>query len=350
MGGATTFVGGSMRYGFKLFNARVVRGMKGSAAQDVSKVGPEGGQHYSEYLSKDVLPTLVGYNSLTGVPRLIVLADEDKLPPITDYQVEGEVGDPRLRFTEVDVEGHHVFFKMNYGRVGQYKTAAAVDPDEDTDIDEAAASNSYRSCLFLPKAGNKGLLAVESISGVTPAHLIPRWLKRGSHEVAMGTEPAGQAYGLAATGVVDLERLRLMLTADNNARIHLEKKTISGSGRRQTKKLVLEEYIRTDAERRGVLDYAQSVLGFGDDTAGNGLAELVELVDGNVGDVGFDDGYIVFQSETDGSKKIGPNHLDQVFVYQISAGAIGDDEQWLLEVKRTIGGLATGLEVQLDLS
>ncbi len=339
-----------MRYGFKLFNARVVRGMRGSAAQDVSKVGREDGQHYSEYLSKEVLPTLVGYNSLTGVPRLIVLTDEDALPPIADYQTDGVIGDPRLRFTEVDVDGHHVFFKMNYGWVGRYKTAAAVDPDDDTDIDEAAASNSYRSCLFLPKAGNKGVLAVETISGTTPAHLIPRWLKRGSHEVATSTEPAGQPYGLAATGVVDLERLRHMLAADNNARIHLEKKTISGSGKRQTRKLVLEEYIRTEAERQSVLDYAQSVLGFGDETTGNGLAELVELVDENVGDVGFDDGYIVFQSESDGSKRIGPNHLDQVFVYPISAGAIGDDEQWLQEVKRTVGGLATGLGVQLDLS
>ena len=122
------------------------------------------------------------------------------------------------------------------------------------EIDEAAASNSYRACLFLPEAGNKGVLAV-SLSGVTPAHLIPRWLKRASHEDATRTEPADTAYGLSATGVVDLERLRQMLAADNNARIHLEKKTISGSGKRQTKKLVLEEYIRTDAERRNVLNY-----------------------------------------------------------------------------------------------
>jgi hypothetical protein len=339
-----------MKHGFKLFNAKVVRGMKGSAAQDVSKVGPSDNQHYGDYISKEVLPSLISSNTLTGMPRLIVLRDETDLPPITEHNVEGIPGDPRVRFTSVSVDGYHVLFKLIYGKVGQYQTAAAVAPEDDADIDEAAVSREYRCCLLLPETGARGVLAVESINGATPAHLIPRWLKRGSHEVAIKTEPKGPVYGLSATGVVDLERLRQMLSRDNQARIHLEKKTVSGSGRRRTKKLVLEEYIRTDAERENVISYAQSVLGFGDESTGNGLVELVELVDENVGDVGFDEGYIVFQSETDGTKKIGPNHLDQVFVYPTSAAADNDDDEWLHEVKRTVAGLATTLEVDLDLT
>ncbi|WP_460664536.1 hypothetical protein [Kribbella swartbergensis] len=338
-----------MKHGFKLYSAKVVRGLRGRAALDVSTLGQDGDLHYADYLADVLLPELHSLGNLTGNPRLTLVGEE--LPPLSDYMTEGVQDDPRVAFSNPTRHGSHtVLFTVSYGTVGRYETAAGADATKDAAIADMSTNRLYRCCLFLPKTGIKGVMAVENIRGSSPAAMVPRWLKRMSHEIANASIPKRDPYGLGMHGVLDLERLKEMLGQANKTRIHLAKKTLSPTSDRWEKQIVLEETITTEAKRQGVFDYAKMVLGMDvEEAKGHGVVELVDLVDENVGDPGFNEGYVAIESDA-GTKKIGPRHLDRIFVYPVSEEHRPTDDVWLKEVKRVIGGMATTLEVNLDLS
>lgn len=338
-----------MVYGFKLFETKVVKNLRGQRALEVSEVGKDGREHYADFLGETLLPKLIYLGNLTGKPSLTGNDGSSDLDPVSNYQnVVGITGDPRTRFETVRLDSRSVFFKVTYGHIGHYDVAVGRSPQDDARIQDKSASRTYRCVFLLPERGTKGVLAVEWIRGNNPAGTVERWLKRAGYECAREEHPLLPIYGFGMTPVVDLDRLREVLREANEVKIHLGKRTISGSSNRPKRTLVLENTVSA-TNLDGIMAWVRRFTGLSTDKVpGDGIVELAGLVEGDVGGLDFNEGYVVIDTDS-GVKKIGPEHLDRFFVYPVSEDRWPSDDAWLQQVRSVVRGLEAKIEVDLDL-
>lgn len=338
-----------MTYGFRLFSLSVAKNLTGWKPIEVTRTGDDHDDHYVDHLD-EVLDTLEDLGTLTGMPRLRAAEAGGEVEPISEYQEDHAVrGDPRIRFADHEASGNNMLFTAWYGNVGTHPIAMGVDPDDDDDILGKSPGHPYRCAVLLPQSGTKGVLAVESIDKSHPSPVVVSWLARGSHQRAQLMGGDTDVWRPVVRAVRDLPRLRQMIMHAEDAKVRLTKKIVSGSGRRGRRKLLVEFAITTRTERDDVFQWARHYLGMADDgLQGNGIVELAEVVDDSMAGLGFTDGSIVV-TDPEGTKKIGPNHLDEIFEYPVAEDIRPDDDEWLWEVKDVVAGMQTYLEVDLDL-
>jgi hypothetical protein len=332
-------------YGFRLFKVFPAKGPAGYTPIPVEISGDAGTQHYQDHVA-ECLDLLISWSTLTGAPALKPSA---QLKVKEHRQANGTKGDPRIRFLshELTDEGHRLF-KLEYGRVGRFPKALAVKKSQDAHIHGLATGHPYRCLLMLPATGTTGLMAVEDVDSNTTARIVPNWLSRASHyrQKKAPADQQARAIRLVARQVKDLPRLREMIGTAEHASLRLTKKTVSGSSKRKTTKVKLEYKLDTKADRDEATGWAEQFAGLGDgNLQGDGVAEMTEIVDGSLETVGFTDAVVVLQGD-DGTKKLGANKLDDLFVYPLGEDRL-EDQDWAVAVLSVVDGMQSWLEVDV---
>lgn len=349
-----------MSYGFRLFKVTMGAGLRGWKPVDFTGSGVNGEIHYVEHLDQ-VLSLLETLDTLTGQAKLTP-SDGDLADPVANYQGvrDAAQGTPRITFLSHTRQGNNIMMKVRYGRVGPYDDAMGYDSTDNADIRGKAPGHPFRAYLFLPSAGEVGVLAVEVVARRSPVKVLVNWLGKGSYEFMVTQDAAGEllvpradarSWRLLATAVADLPRLRAMVQHASDVRIRMSKRSTSGSGKTRETIINMESPVRTAKDRSRVVAAAGALIGLdGNALAGQaGIVQLADVVDDPaVSYVGFTDAVVVV-TDDNGTKTIGPGHLDDVFVYPVSVDRPTDDT-WLTVVKNVVAGMQTHLEVDLDMS
>lgn len=330
-----------MGYGFRLFTIFAANAPAGYQRIELSTAGDDGTQTYEEHCTA-CLNALESFGTLTREPSL---KGAKRIDIVEHRRSRGHKGDPRIRFLAHETKcSGYIFFKVEYGRIGRYPKALDRKRSKDSTIAGQATAHTYRCLLMLPSDGKVGMLAVEDIYRNSPAKYLPNWISRASEDRREREKGTTVARRMGATPVQDLERLRAMIEGPNDVKLRLSKKTVSGSSKRKVTDVQLEAKVRGEADRSDLLQWAKKFSGQDSDLQGNGVAEMTELVDATLDGIGFTDAVIVVQDD-DQTKKIGPDVLDDVFVYQIDPDEPPGDNEWIAAVV----SLARGTQVAVPL-
>ena len=361
-----------MAYGFRLYSVRMVKGVMGSKPVPFEQCGADGKGHLSDWLER-VLTELETHETLTKMPVLRVGQGATRPSIGSHSSVAPERGDPQVRWRSHTTKPTKILFEIQYGTVGRFAVAMAQKAKDDADISDKAASHVFRGILYLPLKGEIGVLALESIDNSTPVDIVHSWLARAAihvfekDEVDVAAMSPTQAAGLSPAifkinfkQIANLPRLKKMVKKSNTTELVLRKMEISGSGKPTKEKIKLVNKVTTKGERAKLADWAADVVNRSSDDGSTALqkkkASLVELeaiVDtssgGNVGGMGFNEGHVVVNDGT-GRKKIGPDHLDQFFVYPINGDLQPSDTKFEREVAKEVVELKKLLGAKLDVS
>lgn len=375
-----------MSYGFRLFTFKLVKGVQGQRKQPFQACGADGKTHAADHLVR-LLRLLEGYQNLSKMPP-VRAAQGDVLDPIDVHTVipdtELQRGDPKVRWLTSEISASRlVSVTFRYGTVGREEIAMSSS-GPDSDIKGKAPAQEYRADFYFPAEGEVGILALEAIDNTNPIRVLTQWLTRAAIEVrdqdTVSTGVEGDVWRLSFNPLADYPKLRTMILRSPGSEIRLFKHEVSGEGVRTTQvtKVKVEAKITEEAERELAVDWATTLyerahakflkgkprrkrgaaaptkeeLAAAETAAleeKRGLvAELENIVD-SVSGLGFDDGVLVLRDENNTVTKIGPDRLDDVFVYRITENIRPDEVQWRQAVERVIVDQRTALNTEIVL-
>lgn len=371
-----------MTHGFRLFTFKVVQGAGGSTPLDLS--GDFAGMTVIEHLT-DLVDLLKPFGALSRMPPLRRSEGED-WDPITLHQVPDKdlaTGDVKARWRGAEVDGKKVTIRFDYGAVGRHKIAMASS-GPDADILGKAPAQPYRATFYFPNHGKVGILALESIDRINASKILHNWLARAAIEVRPKRD--NTIYKFSFAPVPDYARLKDLINTSEKSVIRLRKHEVTGSGisKSEQLKIQLESKVTADDEAeqlntwaKGLFDAAQEKFNARSEkkprrkrartvatadadvaTAETALtisakavavAELEEIVGHSVSGIGFDDGVLILRDERNGTTKIGPSRLDEVFIYPVTNELVPDDVEWERAVETQISGMLTALGIEIDI-
>lgn len=261
---------------------------------------------------------------------------------------------PVLRVDSVRRRTSSVEAAVSYGRIGDYGFALSADGEPDFPLRRHAASRPYRVIIHLPKAGTSGAMVSEVVGRTHAGEML---LKRLSVEnFRRAEQEADDTHWLRwlPNGIFDEGRIEEVLTTGAIEGLRLRRRAVNAAGVRTSQDLYLTQ---NGIPARHVSDARKMVAkwlrrhldiksGKADGTRDT-VSALVELVDGEVGDLGFTDGVLTFRD--DGKvQSLGPSNLDKILTYPMS------DETPTIEALRSASNvrlrpLMASLKVPIDL-
>lgn len=226
---------------------------------------------------------------------------------------------PVLRIDGLWVRGTTVRVDVSYGRIGDYSFAMNTQGSQDLSLDGHAAARRYTNFIHLPTHGEQAIL-VSGTTGRTHAGLAV--LKRAAVQAYVRADPTGADWVRWTHGVLlDDSRIDEVASQGRLEGLRLKRKGYNAAGDRTTRNLTLTQ----NGIREGDVPKVRSMIrGWVQRAAGDGqhasssseIQALVELVDGDVSGVGFNDGVISY-SENGKTQVIGPSSLDKILVYPV---------------------------------
>ena len=352
-------------YGFRLYTVKVVRGGGKSKAVPLDQVGRDQKQHIGTWVRR-LLDELEDYDALTQMPARRH-AEGETLRAISDHLGTGDRDDPRVDFHEhTKTPTSRIRFEFSYGRLGRVPFAIGDTPADFVDLRQHAAGHRYRGLFYFPKAGEVGVLALETIpSSAHPVESLNAWLARAALDVAFKDSddilalPEAERAGLEAvpfklnfSQVVNYGRLEKMIKETSDVELVLRKTSISKGATAESEKIRLVTKIDTLSERNRAVKVAHKLFDRiskeGDEAAG--MVELEGLAPGDVSDLEFNDGYIKVDDGNNGVKKIGIDAMDRFFIYPVGSSVQLKALEWEKRVAAEVVSLQGLLGVELEVS
>jgi hypothetical protein len=353
-------------YGFRAYTVKLVGASKKSKAIQLNQCGMEGNEHVSVWIRR-ALTLLESYDPLTGPAVLAQATDEDSIPPISSYVRKPAHNEVRIKFVEhTDSPDNRIRFTINFGRTG--KVSVGVEDGRTMQLGHIPTGDQYRGILYLPKAGAKGLMALESVpSAPNPARMVNNWLARAAVDLmaedlaTIATSSEGNAKGLKPQPFKlnfrqypNIARIEKAVQHAKAAKVVLKRQAFDGGGTPKIEDLVISSSLRSAARRKtaaeiagGLVRKATGQLADGEEAVT--LNDMEKLLDAEFGGVAWTEGYIQVDDEL-GLKKIGFEHIDRFFVYPVGSMVQQTADEFEQSVAREIVGLQAALGLDLDLS
>ncbi len=322
--------------GFRLYKLEVAPGSKRSRI-------PLGGEHISDLMLKRLNTDL---ERLRGT----VFVGAPKTGPDEPIPEKIAAGTTVMRVDSVTQHGATFEIVVAYGRTGEHELALSAEGDADIVLERLAVSNRFRVHLYMPTEGNVGLMASEVIGR---SHVSDVFLRRLTAENERAYYLEGKKHPWLRwvhSKLFDASRIREIAAADYVTGISLKRSKRGADGERSTQGLTLQQNGIPASKRAKVAEilnrwvlkslkkYSGSV---------SEVDEMIDLVDGDVRDLGFDDGEIHFQ-EDGKQQSISPSNLEKIFTYPLQEGQIVGSA-YRAEVERRIHQVVIDQEIPLDL-
>lgn len=327
------------QYGFRLFLLRLHEGFK-PAAVDVSQAGDKRDTHYAEVLRDLVKPQLNVV--LDGRPILIDTDDghDLKLSPGAELS---------CRWERAKRSGTHASFSLRYGRQGDFDLA--LNAAEEAKLEDKATTRLYRVELFLPPAGDLGVLAVETVGRTHPTEMFTRWSGLLSRRASRSKAKGGVLppwWRIKLDPYPDPAQLDQLIANGSKVRLQVTKYLPTASGAGRSKQLVLVEHVHSQSLLKKATDKVKEWTSHPD---ADGVSDVASLMTpGTVGGMGFTDGEVVIEDESGREKRLSPGKMDEIFVYPFP-GLHGERPKaaaWRSEVETKVKALAKEHNLQLD--
>lgn len=228
---------------------------------------------------------------------------------------------PVMRIDTVRREGSRLEVEVGYGRTGEHSFLLGSDGSV-RDLHGWAPARRYISVFYGARVGARGAM-VSSVAGRTFAGEL--LMRRASVQAALRADQpdaSGAWRRWVPRVMVDQHRIEEVAQKGDLEGIQLERRSFDAAGnltRRPvtlTQSGVLKKHTPhvTELLKRWVSAAA------GERTLSKSaeVSALVELVDGDVGALGFTDGKLSFK-ENDKTQTIGPSTLDRILVYPVGS-------------------------------
>ena len=199
-----------------------------------------------------------------------------------------------------------------------------------------ATAREYRAELLMPSAEGVGVLAVETISGLTPAPAAVRWLSMASRM----RSPAGQWWRVTLDPLLDGQRLQELIERSKTAKVTLVKTSPSGTGKKKIVECTLSAPVRDSTQREGLANLFRGIMSKERTPDPKDLLTVVRLKDDV--SIKFDDGYMDLNDGVSNTK-VGLYDQQEVFVYPISDSE-PDQMTWEDAVLSRVRNVLPGLE------
>lgn len=233
---------------------------------------------------------------------------------------EGAQGEPVMRVENVERDGRQLLVEVSYGKLGAHENLIDPSPQgSEVEIGKWVATNRLRVVVFFPRRGVNipRLLVAGEVRGrshVTEAVFallnVESWR---AHGVDSDRGPDAPWVRFRPAKIVDPSRIEEILKSEIVG-LALTRKTLKHDGRIVTRGAHLTQSglapEHLAAAAHVVSRWIEGKSGRGD------ISAFVEMVDGDLEDIGFDDGKFVFNP--DGRETtIGPANLDRFLTYPI---------------------------------
>lgn len=301
--------------GFRLYRLELFRGGK-RAERERQPFGREG-WHYGDYLTKVTEDRLLG-QKFNESPRLDYFltrgagqdpgGDDDEDSPESVFEVQN-----------VRVVGRRIMIQYRAGGVGAY--AAGVSPRAglpDVDLRELAAVNEQRAWVLLPDDGLFGVMVAESAGRASGELLLLRWV----HAASKAEENGAAHWRVRAVPVTDPLHLQELIDEEALREVVLTRVEETGERSNPHERIVVRSPLKTGPVRRGVTDLLRSWLSSREHpaTAAEGAGQLAAILDENLADMNFDDGYVKVKGDETSSQRLRPDLAHDIFTYSLGRG------------------------------
>jgi hypothetical protein len=312
-------------YGYRLFTPQVFNGNRRKPV----KLNDCGGEHYAA-IAERLLKSLSG-ETMVGDAPLELGQDARSVKSEEEALNLGFRDQPAFRVEAVELVERTVRATVWAGKFGSHERAlSATHSSEDADIQDKAASRSFRLIVALPSEGTTGVLAVEDISRSCPVSPLVRWLRWASQNEAVHGSRSGPNgdprpwWRPVANALADENRLTEMIEAGQAQRLELVKRSITASRTRESEQFRVTAPLLDEGKVAQVAALVKSWFKkpvAGDESAPEEVItdqtaakQLAAIVSPQIEDLDLDDGWVVLQDADENSKRISPSRVSEIFV------------------------------------
>lgn len=254
-------------------------------------------------------------------------------------EVPSERGHRAIKWVDWSKPGSlHFATNVRYGSVDGHDLA--IGKSADIDIAGTAPSHPYRVEIFLPQAGDTGLLVAEDVDRSCPGLAVAQWLGKQSKT----NDPTGTWYRMRAEALSDDKRLAELIKNSKKAEIRLKRKGKTASGKRYQNPLSITAELDRSDERERLIEEAQKWIGGDKKAQKDSVAVLSEIA--GVEDLDPDEAD-VYLTDAQTGHRVKPWQIDDVFVYP-TGDSRTTPEKWKSEIMTRLSVLSGSLGFDVE--
>jgi hypothetical protein len=240
-----------------------------------------------------------------------------------DIAAEADSRDSLFEVRDLAVTGRRLRITYRTGGFGNYEAAVPRGRGREVDVRRHALTNDQRVLFLFPEEGRKGLMIAESVRGTSGEETLLRWL----HAASMFARDPDPHWRIRARRVADPEHLANLIKADALDAIVLHRRDQRGTRATTTEPFTVRAPIKTAYVRRMA---ARTLVGWRERdaplSAQQGARELAAILDSELADIPFEDGYVRASADGDAGQQLRPDFKREMFTYLLPGGRLDDDE------------------------
>jgi hypothetical protein len=342
-----------MRHGFRLFQAslRLRDGQKPIAFRvDVPDVPGKSSWEFVDYLFQ----LMSSYKDVRvqGRPHtpvdLTAIEDEDERDVAEAQErlrAERRLQEPIFYVEAVERIGRHIGFTVRYGAPRGHDKATSLDgPHGDKDINGLPPTRTYRCYFIAPDSSSSddvGILAVEAIGQACPWRFVQAWQRHWASMVtATDDDPAPAWWKLRLQPLSDDSTLQSLITrgVPRSAKLRRYQMTANGTVKTADMKLEMDiDFVTADRKARKEVKRWRKKAKKGESVA---VADAADRISGILGPeieaLNFNDVEIVFEDAEYGTHSLGPDDMEEAFVYEVSDAMSPDADTLKAKIRSAI--------------
>ncbi len=340
-------------YGFRVhtIQPRVRRTQEFLEVDDVSEAG--GARDALEQVHNELL-TLMG-RTYVGRPTFFQSDADDAA-----RQSAIEDSDEEPYFTLLDVKriGRTLELIVETGKEADHDGLRARDGSTESLKRKAAIRRSV-VLLHFPKKGREAFMVSETRGRTWTGELVIQWMTRTAQRASVVKDSEGIRkeeapwLGWKITPRIDGQRLDGILNGSSEHTLRLRRQAVNPQGTRTSYDLELVQFGLKKTPIQKVLDVLMAMAERKNEDAGTeakrraaAAADVLTLIEPDVGGVGFNDGEVSFL-ERGKRQTINAETVDQLFIYPLGTSRPSPEELRARSAE-VIQGIAPTLGIQVD--